>query len=109
MLRYTLTAAALAAALLGASASAKAAGAPISDSDYVAKISTAAPPAVVAPFEYTALLWGILIDWTVWNVLPASRVFVGGAIVIAGGLYLVWHERSQQIAFDKSCAATPLP
>jgi drug/metabolite transporter (DMT)-like permease len=68
-----------------------------------------APPAVVAPFEYTALLWGILIDWTVWNVLPASRVFVGGGIVIAGGLYLVWHERSQQIAFDKSCAATPLP
>jgi drug/metabolite transporter (DMT)-like permease len=68
-----------------------------------------APPAVVAPFEYTALLWGILIDWTVWNVLPASRVFVGGGIVIAGGLYLIWHEHSQHSAFDKSCAATPAP
>ena len=66
-----------------------------------------APPAVVAPFEYTALLWGILIDWTVWNVLPATRVYVGGGIVIASGLYLIWHERSQQNAFDKSCAATP--
>jgi drug/metabolite transporter (DMT)-like permease len=69
----------------------------------------AAPPAVVAPFEYTALLWGILIDWTVWNVLPATRVYVGGGIVIASGLYLIWHERSQQKAFDKSCAATPAP
>ena len=68
-----------------------------------------APPAVVAPFEYTALLWGILIDWTVWNVLPATRVYVGGGIVIASGLYLIWHERSQQNAFDKSCAATPAP
>jgi drug/metabolite transporter (DMT)-like permease len=68
-----------------------------------------APPAVVAPFEYTALLWGILIDWTVWNVLPAARVYVGGGIVIASGLYLIWHERSQQNAFDKSCAATPAP
>jgi RarD protein len=68
-----------------------------------------APPAVVAPFEYTALLWGILIDWTVWNVLPAARVYVGGGIVIASGLYLIWHERSQQKAFDKSCAATPAP
>ena len=68
-----------------------------------------APPSVVAPFEYTALLWGILIDWTVWNVLPATRVYVGGGIVIASGLYLIWHERSQQHAFDKSCASTPAP
>ncbi|HEY0341999.1 MAG TPA: DMT family transporter, partial [Steroidobacteraceae bacterium] len=30
-----------------------------------------APTSVVAPLEYTALLWGILIDWTVWGVLPA--------------------------------------
>jgi drug/metabolite transporter (DMT)-like permease len=68
-----------------------------------------APPSVVAPFEYTALLWGILIDWTIWSVLPAARVYVGGGIVIASGLYLIWHERSQQHAFDKSCAATPAP
>jgi drug/metabolite transporter (DMT)-like permease len=68
-----------------------------------------APPAVVAPFEYTALLWGILIDWTVWSVLPASRVYIGGGIVMASGLYLIWHEHSQQLAFDKSCASTPPP
>ena len=68
-----------------------------------------APPAIVAPFEYTALLWGILIDWTVWSVLPASRVYIGGGIVMASGLYLIWHEHSQQLAFDKSCAATPPP
>jgi drug/metabolite transporter (DMT)-like permease len=69
----------------------------------------AAPPSVVAPFEYTALLWGILIDWTVWHVLPATRVYVGGGIVIASGLYLIWHERSQQGAFDKSCASPSAP
>jgi drug/metabolite transporter (DMT)-like permease len=57
-----------------------------------------APPAVVAPFEYTALLWGILIDWAIWSVLPASRVYVGGGIVIASGLYLIWRERSMTIA-----------
>jgi drug/metabolite transporter (DMT)-like permease len=67
-----------------------------------------APPSVVAPFEYTALIWGIGIDWVVWSVLPASRVYVGGGIVIASGLYLIWHE-SQQREFDKSCASTPAP
>jgi len=68
-----------------------------------------APPSIVAPFEYTALLWGIAIDWVVWSVLPATRVYVGGGIVIASGLYLIWHERSQQHAFDKSCASTSSP
>jgi drug/metabolite transporter (DMT)-like permease len=68
-----------------------------------------APPSVVAPFEYTALLWGILIDWVVWGVLPLPRVYLGGGIVIASGLYLIWHEHSQQSALGKSCASTPAP
>ena len=68
-----------------------------------------APPSVVAPFEYTALLWGILIDWAVWHVLPASRVYFGGGIVIASGLYLIWIEHSQRDALGKSCASAPAP
>jgi drug/metabolite transporter (DMT)-like permease len=54
-----------------------------------------APPPVVAPFEYTALLWGVAIDWLLWRVLPSLRVCVGGGIVIASGLYVFWHERQQ--------------
>jgi drug/metabolite transporter (DMT)-like permease len=53
-----------------------------------------APPSVVAPFEYTALLWGIGIDRVVWGVFPSSRVYIGGGIVIASGLYLIWREHS---------------
>jgi drug/metabolite transporter (DMT)-like permease len=54
-----------------------------------------APPPVVAPFEYTALLWGVAIDWLLWRVLPSLRVCLGGGIVIASGLYVFWHERQQ--------------
>jgi drug/metabolite transporter (DMT)-like permease len=53
-----------------------------------------APPSVVSPFEYTALLWGIGIDRIVWHVLPSTRVVFGGGIVIASGLYLIWRERA---------------
>jgi drug/metabolite transporter (DMT)-like permease len=53
-----------------------------------------APAAVVAPLEYTALLWGIIIDRLVWHVLPGTRVWLGGAVVIASGLYLIWRERT---------------
>jgi drug/metabolite transporter (DMT)-like permease len=57
-----------------------------------------APPSVVAPFEYTALLWGICIDRVVWGVFPSSRVYIGGGIVIASGLYLIWREHSTRAA-----------
>ncbi len=53
-----------------------------------------APASVVAPLEYTALLWGIAIDRIIWNVLPSARVCWGGAVVIGSGLYLIWRERS---------------
>ena len=52
-----------------------------------------APASVIAPFEYTALLWGVAIDWAFWDVLPGSRVFIGGGVIIASGLYLIWRER----------------
>lgn len=56
-----------------------------------------AAPSVVAPFEYTALLWGIGIDRVVWGVFPTSRVYIGGGIVIASGLYLIWREHVQRV------------
>lgn len=52
-----------------------------------------APASVIAPFEYTALLWGVGIDWAFWGVLPGARVYFGGGVVVAAGLYLIWQER----------------
>jgi drug/metabolite transporter (DMT)-like permease len=51
-----------------------------------------APPASVAPLEYSAIAWGALIDFVVWQAVPGARVYVGAAIVIASGLLLLRHE-----------------
>ena len=51
-----------------------------------------ASPARVAPFEYTALLWGLMFDWVLWRTLPDQRTMIGGAIVTASGLYVVYRE-----------------
>jgi drug/metabolite transporter (DMT)-like permease len=49
---------------------------------------------VVAPFEYTALAWGVGIDWLLWNALPDRYTLLGAAIIIGSGIYLVRHEQS---------------
>lgn len=46
----------------------------------------------IAPFEYTALAWGVGLDWLFWSTIPAGRTFVGAAIIIAAGIYLIRKE-----------------
>lgn len=52
-----------------------------------------APASVVAPFDYTALIWAAIFDWMLWSTLPESRMMSGAAIVIGSGLYLIYRER----------------
>jgi drug/metabolite transporter (DMT)-like permease len=63
-----------------------------------------APASVVTPFEYTALLWGVLLDLVVWGVLPGAVTLVGGAIVIGAGLFLIRREAALHSRDDE-----PLP
>ncbi|MFS8064225.1 MAG: DMT family transporter [Luteimonas sp.] len=48
---------------------------------------------LLAPLEYTALVWGVLLDATLWGVLPDAVTWAGAAIIIASGLYLLRRER----------------
>ena len=52
-----------------------------------------APASTIAPFEYTAMVWAIAIDFVVWRVLPGTLTLVGSAIVIGAGVYLIRRER----------------
>ncbi|MDB5933120.1 MAG: EamA family transporter [Massilia sp.] len=47
----------------------------------------------VAPFEYSALAWGVGLDWLLWRVLPDRYTMLGAAIIIASGIYLIRNER----------------
>ncbi len=52
-----------------------------------------APPAVVGPFEYTAMLWAFAIDWIFWSARPTAALLLGAAIVIASGTVVILDER----------------
>lgn len=66
-----------------------------------------APPAVVAPFEYTALVWAVGIDWVFWDVLPGARVLIGAAIVIASGLAILRDERQAALTAGTAPGSVP--
>lgn len=51
-----------------------------------------APAAVIAPFDYSVLVWGVIIGWLVWRDIPAPNVWAGAAILIASGLYILHRE-----------------
>ena len=48
---------------------------------------------IVAPFDYTALIWGIGFDWLIWHSMPDRMMLLGAGIIIASGLYLIRRER----------------
>ena len=48
----------------------------------------------VAPFEYSAMLWGILWGWAFFAEWPDSVAWVGIATIGAAGLFVLWRERT---------------
>ena len=52
-----------------------------------------APASVIAPLEYTALIWGLGLDWFLWDTLPDRWMLTGAAVIVLCGLYLLRRER----------------
>jgi drug/metabolite transporter (DMT)-like permease len=55
-----------------------------------------APPSVVAPFEYTSLLWAMLFGFLVWGEVPTALVLASAAVVIVSGIYVFHDEKATQ-------------
>jgi uncharacterized membrane protein len=51
-----------------------------------------APAAVVAPFDYTAMLWAVGYGWLVWRDVPAPSTWLGSAVIVGAGLYVMHRE-----------------
>lgn len=53
---------------------------------------------LIAPLEYTALLWSVMLDLSLWGVLPDRVTWLGAAIIVISGLYLLRRERVHIVA-----------
>lgn len=50
---------------------------------------------ILAPFEYTALVWAAVLGFLLWRELPDAWIWTGSAIVVTMGLY-VWRNQIGQ-------------
>ncbi len=51
-----------------------------------------APSSVVAPLQYTQMIWGAVLGYIMFNDVPTGMTMAGAAIVIASSWFTVWRE-----------------
>ena len=59
----------------------------------IVKAFQAAQASFLAPFNYVKLIWATVLGYVLFGEIPDNRVFAGGAIIVATGLYVLWRER----------------
>ena len=61
-----------------------------------------ASPSVVSLFEYSLIIWAIIIGYFLFNDIPTIRTFIGVALIIGAGVYIYMREKAndQMIVTD---------
>jgi S-adenosylmethionine uptake transporter len=67
---------------------------------FITRALSLARAAVLAPLQYSAILWATLMGWLVWHDAPTLPIIVGNAVIIGGGLYLAARGRMEGRAVE---------
>ena len=54
-----------------------------------------AAASVVVPYQYTIIVWAIVLGYAVFGDVPDALTLAGAAVIIAAGLYIFWREQRQ--------------
>ena len=65
-----------------------------------------APASVVVPYQYTMLVWAILLGYVVFGDVPDRFMLAGSTIIVAAGLYIFHRE---QIVARRDPIPSPVP
>ena len=74
-----------------------------------------ASASLVAPFDYTSMIWALVLGYAMFGETPTSEIVLGSAIIAAAGLFVIWRERQlatmrrrDELATAPGSAATTL-
>jgi drug/metabolite transporter (DMT)-like permease len=60
---------------------------------FLIKAFELAPASTLAPFNYSSILWSILLGYVVFGDFPDEWTIAGVVIIISSGLYVMHRER----------------
>jgi drug/metabolite transporter (DMT)-like permease len=66
-----------------------------------------AAASVVAPFDYTSMLWALVLGYAMFGETPTAMILLGSAIIAGAGLFVIWREH--RLALKYRTAAVVLP
>lgn len=66
-----------------------------------------AEASVVAPFEYTSMLLGIVVGYLAFGDVPTVHMLIGGLIVVVAGIFIIWRERQLGLERARTRQAAP--
>ncbi len=55
---------------------------------FIVRALALAPASVLAPLQYSAILWAAILGWLIWRDVPTLPIVIGNAIIIGSGLYV---------------------
>lgn len=59
-----------------------------------------APASVVAPFDYASMLFAIVLGYFLFAEVPTAWTLSGAALIVTGGILIIWRER--QLGIDRT-------
>jgi len=60
---------------------------------FMIKAFEIAPVSLLAPFDYTTLIWATLLGYVIFGDLPDTWAIMGAIIIMSSGLYIIHRER----------------
>jgi S-adenosylmethionine uptake transporter len=73
----------------------------------IAKALALAQASLLAPFQYSAILWAAIFGWMFWANVPTLQIVIGNAILIASGLFVFYRERRLAISVSDRVEQIP--
>ena len=58
----------------------------------IIKAYASAPASVIAPFNYSSMVWAALFGYLIWKDWPTANVWSGAVLIVAAGLYIFFRE-----------------
>jgi len=68
----------------------------------VTKAYAIASPSLIAPFEYTALIWAAALGYLLWDDIADSYAIAGAFLIISSGVYIIHREAINRAKTEKA-------